>query len=90
MTRNHSVTINVSEITTVEVRCTNCPSFTAYALGYRVPDFLSCPGCGTVLLENGPVATAIFKLHAALTEWNRISHKPLNLTFTVDLPDEPQ
>jgi hypothetical protein len=90
MTRNHSVTINVSEIKTLEIRCTECAGFVAYPLGYTVPNFLNCPGCGKTLLDNKEVGSAIFKLHAALTGWNRIADKPLRATFTVDFPDEPK
>jgi len=88
MTKHHLARINVAEIKTLELRCTECAGMVAYPLGYAAPSFLKCPGCGKTLVDSGELASTIFKLHAALTAWNRIAEKPLTMTFTVDFPNE--
>lgn len=88
MTAKQTITLDIDEIRTLEVRCNNCPGCVQYPIGYSVPNFLNCPGCGVNLIDDGPIYSALFKLHAALAEWGRVHSKRLRATFTVDDPEE--
>jgi len=91
MTKNRSITVDATEIRTLEVRCTECSGMMAFPLARSLPTDARCPGCGHPFWEttnDGSIGTAIFKIHAALGTWGRIALKPLSLTFTVNDPDE--
>lgn len=88
MVKKHTLTVSVSEIKTLELRCNNCAGMVSLPLGYQVADFIKCPGCGQTLMEGGDRYSALFKLCGAFVQWNRFQDLPLDLTFTVDLPSE--
>jgi hypothetical protein len=88
MTKKHTLTLNLEEIKTLELRCKKCAGAISLPLGYSVPEFIKCPGCGIALIENGDRHVAIFKLYSSLVQWRRFQDLPLDLTFTVDLPFE--
>jgi hypothetical protein len=80
----------MGEITALEVRCKNCPGLVSFPLGYKIPEFLNCPGCGQNLFDSGPTSATISKIYAALGQWNRIGDASLNLTFTVEMDEEKE
>jgi len=88
MTKNHALTVSVSEIKALELRCTKCTGMISLPLGYTLSAFIKCPGCGETLIDNGECHSAISRLYASLVQWSRIKGVPLNLTFTIDLPFE--
>jgi predicted RNA-binding Zn-ribbon protein involved in translation (DUF1610 family) len=88
MTKNHALTVSISEIKALELRCTKCAGMISLPLGYSVSTFIKCPGCGNTLIDNGDCHSAISKLYASLVQLDRFKDLPLNLTFTVDLPFE--
>ena len=90
MTKKHALTLSITEIKALELRCKNCAGMVSLPLGYKIPAFLNCPGCGGNLLDNGDRYTAVSKLYASLVQWNKFGEMPLDLTFTVDLPVESE
>jgi predicted RNA-binding Zn-ribbon protein involved in translation (DUF1610 family) len=88
MTKNHALTVSITEIKALELRCTKCAGMISLPLGYTVNAFIKCPGCGEALIDNGDCHSAISKLYASLGQWKRFKDLPLNLTFTIDLPFE--
>jgi Zn finger protein HypA/HybF involved in hydrogenase expression len=87
MTIRHTITVDVEEIKAIEVRCNKCPGLVSYPIGYAVPTFLNCPGCGANLIEvSQPVSTAIRNLANALAGWKQVAEPQCHLTFTLDAP----
>jgi hypothetical protein len=87
MTVRHTITVDVGEIKAIEVRCNHCPGLVSYPVGYEVPTFLHCPGCGANLIEvSKPVSTALGNLARALVGWGQVSKPQCHLTFTLDAP----
>ena len=88
MTKKHLLTLSITDIKALEVRCGKCEGLISYPLAYKLPTFLNCPGCGKNLWDDGPIYNAIARLYGALVEWSRINEKPFDLTFSIELADD--
>jgi hypothetical protein len=88
MTKRHLLTVSITDIKALEVRCNKCEGLISFPLGYNIPNFVNCPGCGANLWDAGPTYNALDRLYGAFVEWSRVSQKPLDLTFSIELPDE--
>jgi Zn finger protein HypA/HybF involved in hydrogenase expression len=86
MTKKQALTLSITEIKALELRCNKCAGFVSLPLGHAVAAFIKCPGCGETLIDNGDRHNVISKLYSSLGQWTRFQDLPLDLTFTVDLP----
>ena len=85
MAARHILTIDVTEITALEVRC-KCGGQVSLPISYRLEGVMCCPGCGKTLLDVNDAGPAVAELSKSLLNWKRLQEKKCSVTFTIDFP----